>query len=388
VNDGVADSIAQARALAHLLAEHAEEAERRRGLHPAVVEALGEARLFSLLTPRQRDGRRVALPDYLETIAALGEGCVSSAWVCSFYAVHSWMVCLFEKRAQDEVLREGCVRAPGLVAAKGSAIPRAGGHVVGGRWEFGSGVRHADWALITALTRDNVDAAPNGARLFLIPRHDIEVIDNWRVDGMAATGSCDVAVNGAFVPHHRSLDVLQMATGTTPGAALYPDDPLYRQPLPPLLAFVATAPALGAARASVRELTLQAQTRKRSWASGKHAERSAVQIRLAEADMRVRCAELLLRQTAGEIETLLADAPIAARARLRMQCSWALTLCTEAVESIAQAAGTRAHQLDHPIQRRVRDLRMMRCHVIFEPDSTAEVYGRALFGLDPETLLI
>jgi 3-hydroxy-9,10-secoandrosta-1,3,5(10)-triene-9,17-dione monooxygenase len=383
-----ADPVFQARALAPLLAHHAAEAEAQRRPHDAVIDALGAARLFSLLTPPQRGGRRVALPDYLETIAALGEGCVSSAWVCSFYAVHSWMVCLFDARAQDEVLRDGHVRAPGLVAPRGAAIPAAGGHVVTGRWEFGSGVTHADWALLTALTRARTDAAPDGARFFLIPRDAAEIIDTWYVDGMAATGSCDVAVHAVFVPHYRSLDAVHIAAGVTPGATLYPDDGLYRQPLPPLLAFVAVAPALGAARASVREMTEQAKTRKRSWATGRHAQRPAVQMRLAEADMRVRCAELLLRTTANEIEALAPNAPVAVRARLRMQCSWALTLCTQALESLAEVAGAHAHQRSEPLQRRLRDLRMMRCHVIFEPDATAELYGRTLFGLDPETLLV
>jgi 3-hydroxy-9,10-secoandrosta-1,3,5(10)-triene-9,17-dione monooxygenase len=384
----LSDPCPQARALIPLLAEHAEEAERRRRPHDAVIEALGTAGLFSLLTPPQRGGRRVALADYLETIAALGEGCVSSAWVCSFYAIHSWMLCLFEARTQDEVLRDGCVRAAGLVAPKGAAVPGAGGHVVSGRWEFGTGVMHADWVLISALTRPGPEAPPQGARVCLIPRAHVEVIDTWHVDGMAATGSCDVAVDDVFVPQHRSLDALDMALGTTPGAALYASDTLYRQPLPPLLAFVAVAPALGAARASVRELTAQAKTRKRSWASGRHAQRPALQMRLAEADMRVRCAELLLRQTADAIEALTPQAPLEVRARLRMQCSWALTLCTEAVQSLAEAAGAQAHQQREPIQRRLRDLRMMRCHVIFEPDSTAEIYGRTLLGLDPETLLL
>ena len=179
-----------------------------------------------------------------------------------------------------------------------------------------------------------------------------------------------------------------MGHGATPGAWLHPDDPLYRQPLPPLLAFVAAAPALGAARASVRELTEHAKARERAWSRGKHAERPAVHMRLAQADMRIRCAGLLLRQTAEEIEALTPQAPLTLRARLRMQCSWALTLCTEAVESLAEVAGAHAHQRSEPLQRRLRDLRMMRCHVIFEPDSTAELYGRTLFGLDPETLLV
>lgn len=96
----------------------------------------------------------------------------------------------------------------------------------------------------------------------------------------------------------------------------------------------------------------------------------------------------MLRQTADELETLTPDSAMTQRARLRMQSSWGLTLCTRAVESLALVAGARAHQRSEPLQRRARDLRMMRCHVIFEPDATAEMYGRTLVGLDPGTLLV
>lgn len=382
------DPIAQARSLVPLLAEHARAAEARRQPHDEVIRALGEARLFSLLTPPQRGGRRIPLVDYLEAIATLGEGCLSSAWVCSFYAVHAWMVCLFPTEAQDEALRDGGIRAPGLVAPNGVATAVAGGFRLRGRWAFGSGAAHADWALISALVRDDESQPPSGARLFLLPRADVEVVDTWDVDGMAATGSHDIVAHDAFVPAHRSVDMIQMATGTTPGAALYAGDALFRLPLPPLLAFVAAAPALGAARASAREFTERAMDRSRTWARGKHFQRPATQMRLAEADMRRRCAELLLQRTAAELECLTPASPIADRARLRMQCSWALTLCTEAVQSLAEIAGAAAHQQDDPLQRRVRDLRMMRCHVVFEADSTAELYGRTLFGLDPDTLLV
>lgn len=384
----LAHPITQARELVPLLARHAREAEQLRRPHDAVIAALEEARLFSLLTPASRQGRRLPLTEYLETIATLGEGCLSSAWVCSFYAVHAWMVCLFDEATQHEALQHGGIRAPGLVAPSGMARPVHGGFVLSGRWPFGSGAAHGAWALISAVVRESPEAPPTGARLFLVPRSDFEVIDTWDMDGMAATGSHDVAVHEAFVPEARALDVVEMATGTTPGAALFADDPLFRLPMPPLLAFVAAAPALGAARASLREFIETARQRQRSWARGKHFQRPAIQMRAARADMQLRCAEMLMQRTAVELERLTPHDSIAERARLRMQSGWVLGLCTEIVQSIAEAAGAGAHRHDEPLQRRLRDLRVMRCHVIFEPDATAEVYGRTLFDLDPETLLL
>ena len=140
--------IERARALAPLLAEHAEAAERLRRPHDAVMAALEEAEIFKLMVPRKFGGFELGLDTFLEVGLLLGEGDASMAWVATFYIEHCWMLCHFPQTFQERVFRErGYVRAPAAIAPTGAATPVEGGYHLNGRWQWGSGAMHADWVL-------------------------------------------------------------------------------------------------------------------------------------------------------------------------------------------------------------------------------------------------
>ena len=65
----------------------------------------------------------------------------------------------------------------------GRAVPVDGGYRVTGRWRYGTGVMHADWAMGLGVDSTN----PSNARWFLFPVADATVYDVWHMDGMAAT---------------------------------------------------------------------------------------------------------------------------------------------------------------------------------------------------------
>ena len=57
--------------------------------------------------------------------------------------------------------------------------------------------------------------APPDARVFLLPRTDYAIDDNWHVIGLCGTGSKDIVVEDAFVPEYRThsyLDAFICAT--------------------------------------------------------------------------------------------------------------------------------------------------------------------------------
>ena len=68
---------------------------------------------------------------------------------------------------------------------------------------------------------------PIEGAFFLLPIEDCEIIDNWFVNGLAGTGSKDIAVHDAFVPARRILMFSDARAGTTPGAKYHqqPDLP-------------------------------------------------------------------------------------------------------------------------------------------------------------------
>jgi hypothetical protein len=57
------------------------------------------------------------------------------------------------------------------------------------------------------------------------------------------------------------------------------------------------------------------------------------------------------------------------------------------LQSIAEASGAHAHFQSHPLQRAVRDVNTMACHVVFDLDQNLERLGKAMLGQEPKGLL-
>ena len=55
-------------------------------------------------------------------------------------------------------------------------------------------------------------------RQFLVPRAEVELIDDWFVLGLAGTGSKSVKAAGIFVPAHRTITQDDLLNGTAPAA--------------------------------------------------------------------------------------------------------------------------------------------------------------------------
>src|SRR5262249_48351802 len=139
------------------------------------------------------------------------------------------------------------------LAPTGTLTAEDGGYRVSGRWEWATGVPHAEWIIVHALGMG--DRGPM-TRFCVIPAGDARVEDVWHTRGMPATGSKAVVPDRVFVPAHRTLDgrrVMRPRGGRTARFVEYPTLPV--------LAFVAAAPALGAAERAVELFRTRARDR-------------------------------------------------------------------------------------------------------------------------------
>ena len=93
------------------LAERADEAERLRRLPAATVSEFRQTELFRLLLPARFGGIQASFPELLEPIRRMAHGCASSAWTLGFYALHNWMLSLFDPRLRRKCSpRDRCWR--------------------------------------------------------------------------------------------------------------------------------------------------------------------------------------------------------------------------------------------------------------------------------------
>ena len=379
--------LSRIQALAPLLLDNAEEAERIRKPVDEVMQALEDTGVFRFFVPRRFGGLELDLDTYVSIGIALGEGCTSTAWVTTFCMEHNWMLAQFAPKAQEEIFgSQPYIMAPGSIAMGGVAEPVDGGFELTGRWQWGTGVMHADWVLLSARVPGD---GPPDVRLFILPIDRVEVIDTWYVDGMIGTGSNDIAAERVFVPEHHGQVVAQMMGGRGAGA-LWHDSPLFRIPMLPLLCLAAGVPAFGAAKRAVQIFRERLRKRVLFGSSTLQAEKPAAQIRLAHADVTMRGAEQIARAVAHELapwgereETC----PPEIRARLRMQVGHVVRTCRDVVRDISAASGATAHRQPSALERIHRDVHTLAAHTVFDPDTSGELLGRLMLGMEAEGLI-
>jgi alkylation response protein AidB-like acyl-CoA dehydrogenase len=237
-----------------------------------------------------------------------------------------------------------------------------------------------NWTIVGALCGPDDAIYP---ALALLPADDIQVVDVWHTDGMRATGSNDIVIEGVFVPAHRLVKVTDIYAGTAPGALLH-DASLYRWPMVPALALLAAMPAFGAAERVVEVFTERLSERVIAYEGSKQKDKPAAQARLGEARVRLRALHGLLADTTASIEAILAagdKVPRPARADARLAAAHIVKESRAVIAGLLEASGASAHFLDNPLQRAKRDVDVMSGHVIFDYDVSRELAGALAIGL-------
>ena len=380
-----AELIARLENLAPLLEENAPRAERERKPVDEVMSAIEDTGAYLYFVPRRFGGYEFSVEGFVRIGMSLGEACMSTAWVVTFCMEHNWLLSLFDRPAQEEIFgSQPYIIAPGMLAPSGVATPEDGGFSLKGRWEWGTGVMHADWVLVGART-EGCDPQQPDLYMYALPRKDVSVVETWNPAGMVGTGSNEVHIDNAFVPAHRRLDVNSLRDGGSPGARWH-DRPLYRMPMLPFLGLTATAPLVGGARKAVRLFQQRVAKRAVYGTQDKQKERAVTQARLGRLTARIVSLEKQVYGLANEIYALGTrggTSEATERAELRVRVAMTVREARDIVTEVVEASGAHAHFLDNPLQRIQRDLNTGAGHTVFDLDAGTELYGRLLLGYPP-----
>ena len=384
------DVVPAAHALLAATSERAEKTEAARHLLPEAVRDLRDAGMFKLVQPRRWGGFELDPAALVRASAELARGCGSTGWCLGVLAVHSWMLGLYEERAQEDVWGDD---PQTLLAASfaptGQAERVADGIRVSGRWSFASGCDASRWMMVGAVVPSQ-DPMPE-LRLFLVPQDEYRIDDNWHVSGLAGTGSKDIVIDGAVVPEYRSLSLIRALGGYSPGRELYADSPLYRVPFGTMLLFALVGPALGLARGAYAAFLERARTRQITYSVEKQSEQTPVHVLLGDVSYQLDAVELLWERDLAEIARLTRekrDFSLEERARYKRDIGLGLRACQEVVAGLSGASGAHGIFLSSPIQRALRDTHAMTTHAALDPIQAARAMGRVELGLDPATALL
>ena len=217
---GYDEALARANALVPALRERAARGEAARQMLPETEADLHRTGLFRFAQPKRYGGMELDFVSFIDIPAELARGCPSTAWNVGNLGIHHWMLALYDERAQDEVwgANPDALIASGIAFPQGRAKKVDGGFSVSGHWNFSSGVDPSEWNMLAAQVYDGDRVT--GWRMCLVHRSEYEIVDDWNVLGMRATGSKSVRAKDVFVPEYRALDMVTCRGGAGfPGRA-------------------------------------------------------------------------------------------------------------------------------------------------------------------------
>jgi alkylation response protein AidB-like acyl-CoA dehydrogenase len=378
--------VRRASKLVPLLGKHASWSEQNRRLHDEVIDALTDAGMFRLRQPRRYGGFEADTRTLIDVAAELGRGDGAASWVTSVYWIPGWMACQYPDQVQDEVFASPDVRVCGTLSPSATAMPADNGVLVTGKWQFISGAYHADWQEIIAIL---VPAEGEPYPIMgLVPMSDLLIVDDWHTCALGGTGSVSTVAKDLFIPRDRVLPLPAVLQGQC-ASATNATSPIYPAPLLPVASASSVGTVLGLGRAAREFFLRRLPDRKITYTSYDSQREAPVTHRqVAEATMKLDEAEFHAYRLASTVDTKAAAGAqwnIGERALARADMGMVVRLVREAVDILAAASGASSIYLDMPMQRIRRDVQAIDLHALMHPDTNAELYGRVLCGLEPNT---
>jgi indole-3-acetate monooxygenase len=363
-----------------------DRAEELRTLPHDAVAILRSLGLFWLKTPAELGGTPLSPLEFSDVIEELAYVDTSTAWAAMIGAgcnglAGGWL--------PDEGVRQifgpgsDGVRpvVAGQLAPRGTGHAVRGGYLVSGRWGFSSGIVHADW-LIGAFKPDGGDPGPSGEDgaagtgfgrmvVFLVPKEQAEVIDNWHVAGLQGTGSLDFSVDGIFVPSELTYDL---------GTPAVRGGDLFRLGMPAFVSNEVPPLAIGLARRALDDMTELATHTARFPGGPTVSERAVFHKELGRAETRIRAARAVHREAMAAVwESAVAGPVPGEELQLAVTTAsvYAVETCSDVVTDLFRYGGGRVLALSNPMQRHLRNVLAARQHLALSEEHY-EAAGRFL----------
>lgn len=384
---GRSSIVAAANALVPLLRKNSQETEQNRRVVQENIDAIRDAGLYRLMVPRRFGGLQADFETFLEVSGELARGDGSTAWVSTLMNVCSWLAGLYPERAQRDIYEpDPDARICGVVAPTATSTYAAGGQVVTGKWGFASGCLHSQWAMLgIPVVNEAGEQIDQG--LALIPMSDLTVEDTWFVAGMRGTASNTLVADQVFVPSYRILPVPRAIEGDYPTE--HKDEHLYRSAFVPVLSLVLAAPQIGLARHALE--IVRGSLAKGRGISYTFYDKSRLapttQLQVAEAAQLIDSAFLHAMRAARDIDAAAASGEYLdylGRARVRADVGTIAHRTREAMDLLLNVHGAGSFADANPLQRAWRDLETCSRHAVVNPEISAELYGRALLGVEEQ----
>lgn len=384
--------IEKARTLQKQLRDTTLEIDQTSHIPEEIIQAIRDNGLLKILRPKMFGGYETDMRTYFEVVTEISRGNPSAGWFVSLSNIRDYMISYaFGREALNEIFGQNhdqdIILAGNFKPIRIDIEKVDGGYLIkDAQWPFVSGSPYADWFYFGAPVDD--DNGGMEMAIIVIPRKDVEVLDDWNVIGLRGSGSNSVVVKEIFVPDYRvSLDRLAQKGHYI--IEELQDNPLYRTPFVPSLTLSIAAPALGIAQGGF-DLHME-RVRKAGIGNtfySKMSDAAVTHLQISEIDMKLECARMLFRQAINDLDdysTRGQDFTQKESIRIKAVFGYANQQCKEAYDLMLAGAGSIFSYNNNVFQTFYRDFISMHLHGFITPSSLMETYGRVMCDLEPNT---
>jgi 3-hydroxy-9,10-secoandrosta-1,3,5(10)-triene-9,17-dione monooxygenase len=370
-----AEIVTRAEAIAATLVERQAEVEERTFYAQDIHEEFTKAGFYRILVPRRYGGYEFGADTFIRVTMALTRGCSSTGWMYCLGAAHALLAAtLFDERAQDELFAAGDFIAPMPLAPGGTAERTDDGHwVLNGTWHYCSGAPYATHLIGHAMVSKE-DGAPPEPLLFIAPRAEWEMLDNWGEQlGLKGSGSHSITIRDGRIPDYftKPLHLSEVTMADGEAGRLLHGNPQYGGSPLGFMSLEGAAIAVGMAKGALD--TYEELLRTKTTGTPPFAVRSEdpdYQLWYGEASALIATGEAALLNAVQQWDELCAGGAAAYTPdrdlMIALICRQAATIAWQAVENhILPTAGSSALRSGERLERVWRDLSTGRSHTGF-----------------------
>ncbi|SFQ76307.1 Acyl-CoA dehydrogenase [Psychrobacillus psychrotolerans] len=384
--------IENARSMQKVLRDATLEIDQTSKIPDEIVQMIRDKGLLKVLRPKMFGGFQTDMRTYFEVVTEISRGNGSAGWFVTLSNIRDYMVSYaFGRKALTEIFgenRDNDVILAGNFKPVHIDLERVeGGYLVKkAQWPFVSGSPYADWFYSGAP----VDDGKGGQEMaiFIVPRQDVTVLDDWDVVGLKGSGSNSIVMENVFIPDHRvSLDRLAVQGHYIIDELK--DEPLYRTPFVPSLTLSIVAPTLGLALGGFdlhMERVMKAGIGNTFYQ--KMSEAPITHLQIAEAEMKIEAARLMFIDVLNKLDGYSHEGKVFSQKesiRMKAEFGFANQLCKESFDLMLAGAGSVFAYNSNVFQAFYRDFITMHLHAFITPSSLLETHGRILCDLEPNT---
>ncbi|MDQ1060833.1 alkylation response protein AidB-like acyl-CoA dehydrogenase [Arthrobacter globiformis] len=371
-------ALEQVELIRELLEDGVQESQRQGKVVSGSIQALRDAGIMGIMTPDDLGGNEVDPVTAFEVIEAVGRIDPSLAWTSAILLEGAGQLATHLAPEQASLVFRSRLPLHAASLRPGEAEKVDGGYVLNGRWDFTSGIHHADYVSATFWTASG--SGQTERRMALVPAGQFKILDAWNVLGMKATGSTAFVVDSVFVPDEMIYDPM--------GIPRRVDTPLARMGMVPYILQMHPGMVLGAARRALDEIIAIAPTKRRGsriniGASASLAESSWFQRELGELDAQLRAARALAIQANQRVHDALAgggDVDLELLDFMQTASSFAGKTAHQVITRAFRHTGAQAIAEDGLLARLLRDINTILAHGVLG-EVGFELHGEFTLGL-------